>query len=205
MKIAVIGAAGMVGSEMVAEAAARGHQVHGYTRSGRSVGDTPTQSLDFNNTDAVMEVINSSEATVISVAGRDDYDAVVNAHQRLIAAAPAGRLLVVGGAGALQAGDGLLLDSPDFPAEYLPEAKSFAQVFADYSASNSAQWTMIAPSPEIAPGVRTGKYLIAENTPAGGFVSTQDFAVAALDEIENPAHRGARFTVASADETAARG
>lgn len=35
MKIAVIGAAGMVGAEIVKEAEARGHQVDSYTRSAR--------------------------------------------------------------------------------------------------------------------------------------------------------------------------
>ena len=80
-----------------------------------------------------------------------------------------------------------------------------AQVHEDYAASTGLNWTMIAPSPEIAPGVRTGQYVDGGDSPAGAFVSTQDFAVAALDEIENPAHAGGRFSVASADEAAARG
>lgn len=129
----------------------------------------------------------------------------VAAHQRLIAAHPAGRMVVVGGAGALQVGDQLPLDSPDFPAEYLTEATSFARVLDSYAASDGVDWTMIAPSPEIAPGVRTGDYTTGGDTLAGGFVSTQDFAVAGLDEIETPVHRGRRFSVASTDEAAARG
>lgn len=205
MHIAIIGAAGMVGSQIAAEAAARGHQAEGYTRSGRDTGSIATQALQFTDTDAVARVINDSDATVVSVAGRDDYDAVVAAHKNLIAAKPTGRLLVVGGAGALRVGDQRLLDSPEFPAEYLPEATAFAQVHEDYAASTGLNWTMIAPSPEIAPGVRTGQYVDGGDSPAGAFVSTQDFAVAALDEIENPAHAGGRFSVASADEAAARG
>lgn len=201
MKVSVIGAAGMVGSEIVTEASNRGHNVEAYTRSGRA----STQALDFANTADVVDVINSSDATVITVAGRDDYSAVVDAHQRLIAAAPSGRFLVVGGAGALQVGDGLLLDSPDFPVDYLPEAQAFAQVHTNYAAAEGLNWTMIAPSPEIAPGTRTGEYTTGDDGLAGGFVSAQDFAVAALDEIENPAHQGRRFSVASSDETAARG
>lgn len=117
MHIAIIGAAGMVGSQIAAEAAARGHQVQGYTRSGRHTGSIATQALQFTDTDAVARVINDSDATVVSVAGRDDYDAVVAAHKNLIAAKPTGRLLVVGGAGALRVGDQRLLDSPEFPAE----------------------------------------------------------------------------------------
>ena len=201
MNIAVIGAAGMVGSAIVAEAKDRGHQVTSYTRSG-SAG---TLALDLANTAALVEVINSSEATVISVASRDDYSAAIAAHRALIAAAPTGRFLIVGGAGALNAGEGLLLDSPDFPEEYLTEAKTFAAVLDDYRAASDLTWTMLAPSSMIAPGARTGNYRTELDVPAGMFVSTQDFAVAAIDEIENPAYIGTRFTVASADEAAAQG
>ena len=201
MNIAVIGAAGMVGSAIVAEAKDRGHQVTSYTRSG-SAG---TLALDLANTAALVEVINSSEATVISVASRDDYSAAVAAHRALIAAAPTGRFLIVGGAGALNAGEGLLLDSPDFPEEYLTEAKTFAAVLDDYRAASDLNWTMLAPSPMIAPGARTGDYRTELDVPAGMFVSTQDFAVAAIDELEKTAHVGTRFTVASADEAAAQG
>ncbi|WP_237209219.1 NAD(P)-dependent oxidoreductase [Rothia nasimurium] len=201
MNISVIGAAGMVGSAIVAEAKDRGHEVTGYTRSG-SAG---TSALDLANTEALVEVIISSDATVISVASRDDYSAAIAAHRALIAAAPTGRFLVVGGAGALNAGEGLLLESPDFPAEYLPEAKTFAEILGDYRAASGLNWTMLAPSPMIAPGARTGNYRTELDVPAGMFVSTQDFAVATIDEIENPAHVGTRFTVASADEAAAQG
>ncbi|WP_237198413.1 NAD(P)-dependent oxidoreductase [Rothia nasimurium] len=201
MNISVIGAAGMVGSDIVAEAKDRGHEVTGYTRSG-SAG---TSALDLANTEALVEVINSSDATVISVASRDDYSAAIAAHRALIAAAPTGRFLVVGGAGALNAGEGLLLESPDFPEEYLPEAKTFAEILGDYRAASGLNWTMLAPSPMIAPGARTGNYRTEQDVPAGMFVSTQDFAVATIDEIENPAHVGTRFTVASADEAAAQG
>ncbi|MBF0807433.1 NAD-dependent epimerase/dehydratase family protein [Rothia nasimurium] len=201
MNISVIGAAGMVGSAIVAEAQNRGHQVTSYTRSG-SAG---TLALDLANTNALVDVINSSEATVISVASRDDYSAAIAAHRSLIAAAPIGRFLIVGGAGALQAGDIQLFETPDFPEEYLTEAKTFAAVLDDYRAASDLNWTMLAPSPMIAPGARTGDYRTKLDVPAGMFVSTQDFAVAAIDELEKPAHQGARFTVASADEAAAQG
>ena len=204
MHLSIIGAAGMVGSQITAEALTRGHQVDAYTRSGRTTALTPTQPLALTDTDAVAQVVDASDATVITVGGRDDYVAVVAAHERLIAARPTGRVLVVGGAGALPVGEGRLLDSPDSPAEYLPEAKAFARLYDAYAASEGLAWTMIAPSPEIAPGVRTGHHVDGGNGIAGGFVSSQDFAVAAVDELEKPVHQGERFSVASADETAAR-
>lgn len=205
MKISIIGAAGMIGSQVVSEAISRGHEVKAFTRSGSTVGDTASTPLDFSNTAAVTRVINDSDVTVISFAGRGNYAEVINAHHDLIEAHPHGRILVVGGAGALKVGDQLLLQTTGFPAEYLREARTFAAVYQEYLDSENLDWTMIAPSPEIAPGTRTGSYVSELDTPAGGFISTQDFAAALIDEIEEPAHRGQRFTVASADETAARG
>lgn len=205
MIVSVIGAAGRVGSQITAEAAARGLDVRAFTRTGADLDDRPSSALNISDTAAVVRVVNESDATVISVANRDNYDAVIAAHRSLIAARPTGRIVVVGGAGALQAGDGLLFESPDFPAEFLAEAKTFAAVLEDYRAADGIDWTMVAPSPEIAPGRRTGRYVTAIDTPAGSFVSTQDFAVGVVDELEHPAHQGERFTIASAVEADARG
>lgn len=165
MRIAVIGATGMVGSQITAEAAARGHQVQGHTRTAHDTGSVTTEALRFTDTEAVARVIDANDATVISVPGRDDYEAVIAAHRALIAAKPTGRLLVVGGAGALRVGDGLLLDSPEFPAEYLPEAKAFAQVHDDYAASAGLNWTMIAPSPRSLRACAPGSTSTAETAP----------------------------------------
>lgn len=49
----------------------------------------------------------------------------------------------------------------------------------------------------IAPGERTGRYVTGTDSPVGSQISAEDFAVAVVDELENPAHRGARFTVAN--------
>ncbi|MDO4916784.1 MAG: hypothetical protein Q3974_04110 [Rothia sp. (in: high G+C Gram-positive bacteria)] len=67
------------------------------------------------------------------------------------------------------------------------------------------QWTMLAPSPVIAPGVRTGEYSSELNTVAGFFVSAEDFAVALVDESEKAEHVGERFTAGSVDAEAAQG
>jgi putative NADH-flavin reductase len=56
---------------------------------------------------------------------------------------------------------------------------------------------MLAPAPEIAPGKRTGAYLVGKDSPVGDIISAEDFAVAVVDELEKPAHSGTRFTVAN--------
>ena len=65
-------------------------------------------------------------------------------------------------------------------------------------ASSGLNWTYLSPAPEIAPGERTGRYVLGDDSPAGGSISAEDYAVALVDEIERPAHERRRFTVASA-------
>ena len=173
MRIAVIGGTGMVGSTTVTEAASRGHEVISASRSARHAeGATQDVSLTLTDTQAVVDLINSSDATVIAVsAGRgESAQPVINAHRALIAAAPAGRFVVVGGAGSL----------------LTPEAGS------------ALSWTLLSPAPEFTNRPRTGTYIEGADAPAGSEISVADFAVALVDEAEKDSHRGRRWTIANA-------
>lgn len=199
MNITVIGATGMVGSRVVAEALSRGHRVTAVTRGGTAVEGTTPVAADLSDTATVIDLINASDATVIAVPTDrtgGSAEPVIKAHRDLIAAAPTGRLLVVGGAGSLLADGVELKDGPGFPPLYKPEAEAFSTVLGLYRASHGLDWTLISPAPEIAPGDAADHYSVALDSPAGSFVSSGTFAVAILDELETPAHRGARFTVA---------
>lgn len=203
MKINVIGATGMVGTQAVAEAAARGHEVVAYSRSGNAVeGAAQAAALDMADTARIVEAINGADATIIAVSagrGGQDPQPVIDAYRALIAAQPAARIIAVGGAGSLNADEAgtLIKDTPSFPADYYPEANAFATILQEFRNSHGVDWTVVAPSPVIAPGKRTGEYVTADDVPAGEGVSVEDFAVALIDEAENPTHRQARFTVAS--------
>ena len=199
MNIAVIGATGMVGERIVAEAVARGHQVDAYSRSGNVVPGAESKTVDLANTDELVSIVNGHDVTIIAVsAGRGtSADPVINAHKALIAAKPAGRLLIVGGAGSLMDENGVrLVDTAGFPEAYKNEAKAFCQILEEYQASDGLAWTLLSPAPLIRPGERTGKYNVSLDTPAGTEISAEDFAVALLDEAETPKYPGVRFTVA---------
>ena len=203
MKIAVIGGTGMVGSATVTEAAGRGHEVVSASRSGRHTeGAAQDVTLTLADTQAVVDLINGSDATVITVsAGRgESAQPVIDAHRALIAAAPSGRLIVVGGAGSLLTPDGTrLVDTPGFPEEYKPEALAFTEVLDLYREAGSAlTWTFLSPAPEFTDKPRTGTYTEGADQPAGSEISVADFAVALVDEAEKDAHRGRRWTIASA-------
>jgi len=203
MKINVIGATGMVGTQAVAEAAARGHEVVAYSRSGKTVeGAAYATRLDMADTVRVVEAVNGADVTIIAVSagrGGQDPQPVIDAYRALIAAQPAARIIAVGGAGSLNADEAgtLIKDTPFFPVDYYPEANAFATILQEFRNSDGVDCTVVAPSPEIAPGTRTGEYVTADDVPAGEGVSVEDFAVALIDEAENPTHRQARFTVAS--------
>ncbi|AGF72851.1 NAD(P)-dependent oxidoreductase [Corynebacterium halotolerans] len=207
--ITVIGATGMIGSAIAAEAAARGHHVIGVSRSGApseaagAIEGVKYRTGDFSDTDAVVELAGESDVLVVSTAsGRTtgDWEPVRTAHRGLIAARPGVRLFIVGGAGGLHTGDGTrLIDAGVIPEEYAEEPRTFAQVLDDYlAAPEDLDWVMLAPSPVIEPGEKADSYRLSDDTPAGERVTTGTFAAAALDEIETPAHHRARFTVADA-------
>ena len=201
MRITVIGATGMIGSRVVAEAAQRGHDVTALSRSGRDVpGAATAGKLDLSDTAGVREAIDQSDATVIAVPSDrtgGSHEPTIEAHRNLIADPPRQRVLVVGGAGSLVVDGIALKDSAGFPVEYRAEAETFTTILDLYRESEGVDWTLLSPAPVIAPGVRTGGYVTGADSPVGAEISAEAFAVAVLDELANPAHRLARFTVAA--------
>ena len=204
MKITVIGGSGATGSAVVAEAARRGHSVTSVTRSGSpAAGAAADVVADLADTAAVVKLVNASDATVIAVSpDRSGGSArpVVDAFAALIAACPTGRLVVVGGAGSLlDAECRRLVDDPAFPEDYRGEALAFAEVLELFRAAGDAvAWTLVSPAPAYPVDKSSGAYVSGADSPAGPALSTADFALALVDEAERDAHRGARFTVASA-------
>ena len=194
MKIALFGATGMVGSRIAAEASARGHQV---TTLSRATG------ADLADADAVRRAA-ADHDVVVSATGPsrtgDPHEPWLAAVSTLIANADDARVLFVGGAGSLLTPDGTrLLDTDGFPAEYLAEATTGAAALDLFRAApESLDWTFVSPAPVIAPGERTGAYATALDTPAGDFITAEDYAVALVDEIEEPQHHRQRFTAAAA-------
>lgn len=192
----------MIGSRVVAEALARGHEVTGITRSG---GDLPAgvRAVQGEAGDAgLAKRIAGENDVVVSAIGpsrtggdRREYLAQIRALAEGLGDA---RLVVVGGAGSLLVDGKRLVDDPGFPEIYRAEALIVAEAL-DYlrGLGDVSDWTFLSPAPVIQPGERTGSYKVAADSPAGESISAEDYAVALLDEIERPAHRRRRFTVAS--------
>jgi uncharacterized protein len=202
MRIAVIGASGMVGSRVVTELAGRGHEVTAVTRTGTQVPEAAT-SVAGNLGDAdFISKLAADHEVIFSATGPsrtgEDHQIWLDALKTAETNAGDSRLFVIGGAGSLLIDGTRLVDLPGFPESYRAEALTAAQALETIrEAPESLDWVFLSPAPEIAPGERTGNYRIADDSPAGDTISAEDFAVAIADEIEQPKHRRARFTVAN--------
>ncbi|MFL4474993.1 NAD(P)-dependent oxidoreductase [Paeniglutamicibacter sp. MACA_103] len=202
MKIAVYGATGMVGSQIVAEAAKRGHEVTAVSRSGREVEGAASASIaELGDSAAYRALATTNDVVVFSVPPSrtgEAHQPFIDAHEEISETLVPARVFVVGGAGATEVDGVRLVDTPGFPEEYMPEARTMGEVLDFYTSASGLDWTMLAPAPVIAPGEPSGAIVLGNDSPAGNHVSTGDFAVAALDELEDPKHQHRRFTVASA-------
>ncbi|NYE95954.1 hypothetical protein FHU41_002204 [Psychromicrobium silvestre] len=204
MKIAVIGATGMIGREITTEAARRGHQVTAVSRSGSAVEAAPTAApltAQLGDTSTIGTLAEANDvlvfATTPSRTGGDHQEwlAESRAAFKALGSTP---FLVIGGAGSLTANGQRLIDDPGFPEIYRPEALTLTTLLEELrEAPTGVNWTLISPSPVIAPGERTGEYKLGLDSPAGEKISSQDFAVAIVDELENPQHNRKRFTAAN--------
>ncbi|MGY2876794.1 uncharacterized protein ACVW00_003984 [Marmoricola sp. URHA0025 HA25] len=199
MRIAVYGATGAIGSAIVEEARSRGHEITGVSRRGSDApGQVTGDALDAAFTTEIAE----KHDVVVSAIGpsrvSDDGTRFVDSIANLVATLGSRRLLVVGGAGSLQVDGVRLVDAPDFPDAYKAESLKGAETLALLrDAADDVDWTYLSPAPVILPGERTGSYKIELETPAGEQISIPDYAVALVDEIEQPQHVRQRFTVAN--------
>ncbi|GGG26352.1 3-beta hydroxysteroid dehydrogenase [Rhodococcoides trifolii] len=213
-KIAVFGANGTIGSRIVAEALTRGHEVTAVVRNPANV-TTDHHNLTVTEGDvldsASVAAVSKGQDVLVSAVGGGDgpgtiatikpaAETLVEGLRSLGADAP--RLIAVGGAGSLRTPNGTQVwDAEGLPEFVLQIMHAHGDALDYYRTVSDVKWTNLTPAAEIEPGDRTGTYrtadddLIADAT-GQSRISTEDFAVAAVDEIEQPQHIGRRFTVA---------
>lgn len=215
MKIAVVAATGRGGSTALAELIRRGHDVVAIARdTSKFPGNLPSTVTvvkdDLSDIERLAAIIRGTDAVISAVgaprdnAGADTDILVTTSAQVIEAVRKAGvpRLLVVGGCGSLWYKDGLkVVDSDVWPKFLVPIALSHMKLLTALKAS-AVNWTYISPPLMIDLGERTGHYRTGNDElviDANGKsqISFEDYAIALVDELENPKHERARFSVGS--------
>lgn len=208
MNITIIGANGHIGSRVAAEALSRGHAVTAVVRDPSKLHieneklkvvkgdlyDGSTLADAIANTDVVVSAINPSPEK-----GRE-FPVAIHHLVELTKKTNAKRLLVVGGAGSLYVAPNVRVIDTDFiPAAWRGMVLDHIAV-RDELAKADINWSYFSPAGQISPRERTGTFrlgttnLVADAT-GNSFISTEDYAVALIDELENPQFERQQFTV----------
>jgi len=169
MKIARVGATGIVGTRLISELTRRGHHVTAIARHPEKLqgqASVSPVSGDVQNENALAAVLAGHDVVIHSVKFLS-----TNASKIIVAtkAAKVPRLLVVGGAGSLEVSPGLtLVNTPDFPAEYKPETPAGVEFLDVLRGEKELDWTFLshptfllpANAPANSDSVKTNFWLL---------------------------------------------
>jgi len=213
-KVAVIGATGFVGTQIVKELSNRGYEVEAIVRDASKVQqneNVTAKSVNVNNVDDLAEALKGNDAVISTFnAGWTNpnlYDDFLNGSiniEKAVEKSGVKRFITVGGAGSLYIDGKQLVDGPDFPAEIKPGATAARDYLNKIKENNTLDWTFFSPAIEMhqgTAGVRTGKYRTALENPVfdengRSVLSVEDVAVVLADELEQNNHIRERFTAA---------
>jgi len=213
-KVAVIGATGFVGTQVVKELSDRGYEVEAVVRDASKVQQNEkvtAKSVDVNHIEELAEALKGNDAVISTFnAGWTNpnlYDDFLNGSvniEKAVEQSGIKRFITVGGAGSLFIDGKQLVDGPDFPADIKPGATAARDYLNKIKENNTLDWTFFSPAIEMHPGtagVRTGSYRTALENPVfdengRSVLSVEDVAVALVDELEQNNHIRERFTAA---------
>lgn len=214
-KVAVIGATGFVGTQVVKELANRGYSVNALARNTSKIEESENVkavTADIYNTAELSEILKGNDAVINAFNPGwtnpnifEDFLKGAESIEKAVEKAGVKRYITVGGAGSLYIAEGLqLIDTPEFPAEIKPGAEAARQYLEMIKKNENLDWTFFSPAIEMhqgTAGVRKGTYRTAIENPVfdengRSVLSVEDVAVALVDELENNQFVKQRFTAA---------
>lgn len=209
----MIGASGFVGTAILNELLSRGHKVTAVVRNPEKINVSSSNldivKTDVSDTNVMVEICKGKDAIISAYnpgwANPDIYEETLRNYPLILEAAKQSgtkRLLCVGGAGTLFCAPGLrVVDSGVIPDAIMGGVKSLGEFYLNTLMNEKAiDWIFFSPAGTLEPGKRTGKFrlgkddlIIDEN--GISHISVEDYAVAMVDELENPKHHYERFTI----------
>lgn len=209
MKIAIIGATGKAGKLIMEEALKRGLDVTAIVRNKSKLSNSKVKVIEKDLFDLKKEDLKDFDTVVSAFGAWEEKElpkhAEVMNHLCDILADTNIRLMVVGGAASLFVNHSMMLiDSPDFPKDWINLAKNSNKAFEILKATKNVLWTYISPSADFqADGKKTGEYRIGDkdelcfNSKGESMISYADYAIGFVDEIENKKFLNKRITLVS--------
>ena len=214
-KVAVIGATGFVGTQVVNELASRGYAVEAIARDTTKITESDlvkAKKLDVYNVAELAEGLKGVDAVISTFNPGwtnpnifEDFLKGATSIEKAVEESGVKRFITVGGAGSLYIAEGLqLIDTPEFPVEIKPGAEAARQYLEIIKKNEVLDWTFFSPAIEMhqgTAGVRKGTYRTALENPVfdesgRSVLSVEDVAVALVDELENNQFVKQRFTAA---------
>ena len=214
-KVAVIGATGFVGTQVVKELANRGYFVNALARNTSKIEESENVkavTADIYNTAELSEILKGNDAVISAFNPGwtnpnifEDFLKGAESIEKAVEESGVKRFITVGGAGSLYVAENLqLIDTPEFPAEIKPGAEAARQYLEMIKKNENLDWTFFSPAIEMhqgTAGVRKGTYRTALENPVfdeegRSVLSVEDVAVALVDELENGKFVKQRFTAA---------
>ena len=193
MKIAVLCANGKAGKLIVEEAINKGLEVSAFVRdSSKARFDSKVcvvqkdiftlESSDLQGFDVIIDAFGEWQNLSLHKAHMEHLVQILSGNRA--------KFLAVGGAGSLYMDTShttMLMDTPDFPKEYLPVARATAEAFDVIKASKSINWVYVSPPAVFIPDAqKSGKYkIIGEefelNSKGESKISYADYAIAMIE------------------------
>jgi uncharacterized protein len=201
MFVGLVGATGSIGSTVLDELVRRGHTVTAIARNVEKLTASDTVKPlpgDMTVPSQLAELLTGHDVVISAASFTTSSSAGLVEAVRMSGVR---RYIVVGGAGSLEVATGKrLIDILNFPSEVLPYVEEGIEMLRILHASTDLDWTYFSPPAEIGPGERTGHFRLGKDSlikdEAGkSSISYPDYAIALVDEIENPSHIRARFTI----------
>lgn len=196
MIVTIFGATGMVGSELVRHCKAQGFQIRAFGRNVDPMIDEELRDENFKaikgyvfDESDVLKALKGTDAVLSALGGAvEGTDRTRSLGMKNIVSqmAKAGvtRIVAIGGMGLLKADEEglLLMDTPEYPQQYIAVAKEHLQAFEYLKASNT-RWTFVCP-PNILPKPATGLFTTKAQYPTGSYeINAGDLALFMVKEL----------------------
>ena len=186
--VTLIGASGFVGTAILNELLARGHKVTAVVRNPEKLSvsstDLNTVKADVADTDALANACKGKDAIISAYnpgwSNPNIYEETLRNYPLILEAAK---------------------KSGVNPDAIMGGVKSLGEFYLNTLMNEKdIDWVFFSPAGTLEPGKRTGQFrlgkddlIVDEN--GNSHISVEDYAVAMVDELENPKHHYERFTI----------